>query len=369
MSSVAGGVFGRCRGRGARRPPRPARRDVALARRLSAPRRADRRRRASCSARVLRLDATLGLVDVGAVVSCSSSAPALAVRGRRPGRRRRPTPPRASARSPPRSTAAFGVDARLRRWSAARSSPSPGWSSCSTATSSTPTCGARPSLTRLAGRRRRDGPPRRPSAGLLAGVVGVVARRRLVGVAVWQPALLTALLSCRRRRRWLLVAGRPPPGAAHGSRRRVALVASVVTFLLAVVDRRPAPTEVDAPWVTSLGLRWHFARRRHERPARAAHRGPRRRGRGPARGASPVDPAGRRRRGGDCSLRVPAARRVRCCSPPSSPATRSSSSSRSRSCSSRCGCSSAGSGTTTPPSGPGPTRPTGSSSSRPSGRR
>jgi NADH-quinone oxidoreductase subunit M len=54
---------------------------------------------------------------------------------------------------------------------------------------------------------------------------------------------------------WLLAAGRRyAPRTARG----LALIASVVTFLLTLVTVG-LRTEVDAPWVTSLGLRWHFA--------------------------------------------------------------------------------------------------------------
>ncbi|HEY5419831.1 MAG TPA: NADH-quinone oxidoreductase subunit M [Marmoricola sp.] len=54
---------------------------------------------------------------------------------------------------------------------------------------------------------------------------------------------------------WLLAAGRRyAPRTARG----LALIASVVTFLLTLVTV-VLRTEVDAPWVTSLGLRWHFA--------------------------------------------------------------------------------------------------------------
>jgi NADH-quinone oxidoreductase subunit M len=54
---------------------------------------------------------------------------------------------------------------------------------------------------------------------------------------------------------WLLAAGRRyAPRTARG----LALIASVVTFLLTLVTVA-LRTEIDAPWVTSLGLRWHFA--------------------------------------------------------------------------------------------------------------
>jgi NADH-quinone oxidoreductase subunit M len=54
---------------------------------------------------------------------------------------------------------------------------------------------------------------------------------------------------------WLFAAGRRyAPRTARG----LALVASVVTFLLTVLTV-VLRTDVDVPWVTSLGLRWHFA--------------------------------------------------------------------------------------------------------------
>jgi NADH-quinone oxidoreductase subunit M len=54
---------------------------------------------------------------------------------------------------------------------------------------------------------------------------------------------------------WLLAAGR---GYARRTARGLALVASVLTLLLVVVTVT-LHTDVDAPWVASLGLRWHFA--------------------------------------------------------------------------------------------------------------
>ncbi|HVD64087.1 MAG TPA: NADH-quinone oxidoreductase subunit M, partial [Lapillicoccus sp.] len=54
---------------------------------------------------------------------------------------------------------------------------------------------------------------------------------------------------------WLLAAGRAyAPRTARG----LALLASVVTFLLTLLTVL-LRTDVDAPWVSSLGLRWHFA--------------------------------------------------------------------------------------------------------------
>jgi NADH-quinone oxidoreductase subunit M len=54
---------------------------------------------------------------------------------------------------------------------------------------------------------------------------------------------------------WLLAAGR---GYAPSTARGLALLASVVTFLLTVLTVL-LRSDVDAPWVSSLGLRWHFA--------------------------------------------------------------------------------------------------------------
>jgi NADH-quinone oxidoreductase subunit M len=54
---------------------------------------------------------------------------------------------------------------------------------------------------------------------------------------------------------WLLAAGR---GYAPRTARGLALLASVVTFFLTVITVI-LRTDVDAPWVSSLGLRWHFA--------------------------------------------------------------------------------------------------------------
>jgi NADH-quinone oxidoreductase subunit M len=54
---------------------------------------------------------------------------------------------------------------------------------------------------------------------------------------------------------WLLAAGR---GYAARTARGLALVASVLTLLLTLLTVA-LRTEVDAPWVSSLGLRWHFA--------------------------------------------------------------------------------------------------------------
>jgi NADH-quinone oxidoreductase subunit M len=54
---------------------------------------------------------------------------------------------------------------------------------------------------------------------------------------------------------WLLAAGR---GYASTTARGLALLASVVTFLLTLLTVLLRP-DVDAPWVSSLGLRWHFA--------------------------------------------------------------------------------------------------------------
>ncbi|MEO7234943.1 MAG: NADH-quinone oxidoreductase subunit M [Lapillicoccus sp.] len=71
-------------------------------------------------------------------------------------------------------------------------------------------------------------------------------------------ALILALVVPVVAAAWLLTAARGGPAGAPRAAQSVATIASLLTLVLAVLTCLLRP-EVDASWVPSLGLRWHFA--------------------------------------------------------------------------------------------------------------